>query len=131
MPHPPFLLAVGLVLVLAAPVALAGEWFQQRGEFALGSPSGFLLMDACGNPSQEGLDSNCFDLPDVLADGQYSTVILASETPYLERATCFYLEDASFSQCNTSRIPWWADKVSISTLGGTNVEWIFSAFPRN
>lgn len=116
-------LAVLGAFVPAAP-ATHTEPFTATGSFLVGSPVAYLALDACGS-GIEDVDSSCFDVPATLADHEYGL----TGTDALGEAVlaaCFYTESYGFLACDTGTVPAGAAHVSVSALGGAQIDWTFT-----
>lgn len=114
-----------LALVAAVPGALGADPFVARGEFFVGDPLAYSVLDACGSGIQEGIDSSCVQLPANAAGKAYQLRAYDEAGAMVTTAACFYTADLGFSQCEpwNRRVPPWAAHVSISALSGVKVHW--------
>jgi hypothetical protein len=116
-----------LALSSAIPLAQGAEPFVARGEYLAGDPLAYILMDACGNDAQEGIDSNCIVLPAGAGGKHYTLSARDSTGAMLAVSTCYYTADLGFNQCDpfNQRVPQWARYMGVSSLAGVHVQWTY------
>ena len=126
--------AAALLLVLLPATAAAGWVPFASGHFDVGSPVAANAFDACvsrtwGTDAQDGLDSNCFDVPRDHRGRKYALYVRA-DGAYFGHNLCYFTADWSYSACTDATqgvIPSWAAHASMSATGGTNVRWTMYA----
>lgn len=126
MPRPTIPMLM-LALAAALPVAQGADPFIARGSFIAGDPVAYILMDACVNDAQEGVNSNCIVLPGG-ASGKHYTLQAQDRTGAMLAVTaCYYTADLGWSQCDpgNQRVPGWARYMGISALSGIEVRWTY------
>lgn len=126
-----------LALTILLPATASAGWVPfAAGEFEVGSPLAASAADAClsrawGTESvQDGVDSNCFDVPREHR-GRKFYVVLRWEGALLGHNLCFFNKDWSYSSCvqtTQGTIPSWAEHASMSATGGTNIRWTLYAY---
>ena len=128
--------ALLLCLALLPATASAASWTPiASGQFDVGSPVAASAFDACsartwGVTASDGVDSNCFDVPQE-ARGRKFQLYVRAEGAYLGHSLCFFDAGWQISQCTDRTmgfVPSWAAHGSLSATGGTNVRWTLYAF---
>ena len=125
-----------LCLALLPASASAASWSPfASGQFDVGSPVAAAAFDACSGRSwgvgaQEGLDSNCFDVPPQFQGRKFALSIRA-EGMFMGHSLCFFDASWQISTCTAATmgfVPPWAAHASMSASGGTNIRWTLYGF---
>lgn len=122
---------VPALLLVLLPVTASAAWIPfASGHFDVGSPVAANAVDACvarswGMDTQEGFDSNCFDVPREHRGRKFSLAI-RSDGAFLGHSLCWFTADWSYSTCTDGTqgtVPSWAAHASIAATGGTDIRW--------
>lgn len=113
------LMCAAMTLLAITPHATAATTYS--GSFLVGEPVGYLVLDACGWPEMEGLNSNCVTLALDSVGAGFTLVATDSLGTLIDADVCFYSDDA-FLNCDEF-VPEGATRAAVFSLGGYQVSW--------
>lgn len=133
---------IPLALVLIALSALApaasgtSHIYEAKGTYAVGSPFGAFVADACTAPNaaNENVDSNCRTMPPGLGGRLYTLTRTADRTGSAELSICFYAGNREIScedranDGDNHLVPLGATRFGVASATGVQVSWELKVF---
>lgn len=91
------------------------------GSYKVGTPVAYYVADAC-TTSTNDIDSSCRALPPGVIDREYAASVDAALDSPGSVSICFYTA-STIINCDPDRVPINAQRFSVTTLSGVNVDW--------